>query len=219
MMPNLIDVLNMRVVQEIQGTGQLAERRFDEKFHILQSPQLFLPDLSHFRTLCDMRANRLAVAYIDIDDFKEFNTKHTEVAVDRNLLPRFMMAMEAHVFNHGYAYRFGGDEYVLLLPNFGKSEAVQLLRAFKERLARLEFPEIDRNPTVSIGLCVIDQDCFLTDSEVLERANRAKQTAKSGTKDGMAEVTGPMYSMDGIGLISEGPSGGLDRLKGGTSGD
>ena len=52
----------------------------------------------------------------NIDKFKDFNTKYGETQIDVRLLPRFMAALEAHVYSRGFAYRFGGDEYVVLLP-------------------------------------------------------------------------------------------------------
>ena len=55
-------------------------------------------------------ATLLAVAFLDIDDFKRFNSDYGETKVDRNLLTRFMQVLEAHVYHHGFAYRQGGKE-------------------------------------------------------------------------------------------------------------
>jgi len=191
--PHLIDYLNIGAIEERQGAFQLAPRVYDEKFHVLQSPRLFLPDLQHYRLLCDMRGKSLTVAFLDIDDFKTFNTEFGEVVVDRNLLARFMMEMEAHVFSRGLAYRFAGDEYVVLLPNFNRNESVAILRDFQERLVGVQYTGISRNPTVSVGLCVIDQNCFLTDTEILEAANRGKDHAKRLGKNRIAEALGPSF--------------------------
>src|ERR1019366_4323533 len=75
------------------------------------------PDLAYYRQRTDHCGSSLAVAFVDIDHFKEFNTAHTETVIDRNVLPRFMQLVESHVHFHGHAYRQGGDEYLILLPN------------------------------------------------------------------------------------------------------
>ena len=60
--PWLIDVVPLNLpqmseflsIESIQGgfqMHQLAEREFDEKFHILQAPKLLLRDLAYFREI------------------------------------------------------------------------------------------------------------------------------------------------------------------------
>ncbi|PYT31169.1 MAG: hypothetical protein DMG57_06070 [Acidobacteria bacterium] len=70
-----------------------------------------LPDTRrrYYRDACESRGISLAIAYIDIDDFRKLNTKYGHVAVDRDVLPLFMRAMESFTFARDYGYRFGGD--------------------------------------------------------------------------------------------------------------
>jgi len=168
-------------------------RQHDEKFHILQAPHLFFPDLAYFRAKCEDRDRPLAITFVDIDDFKAFNTKHTETKVDRNLLPRFMQTIEAHVFHHGFAYRQGGDEYLVLLPSLSKALAIAFLDELRRELAELEYPEIQDKATVSIGLCIVESDCPFTDRELLDRASRAKKFAKDSGKNCIATYEGPRF--------------------------
>jgi hypothetical protein len=48
--------------------------------------------------------------------------------------------------------------------------------------------------TVSIGLCIVDPDCPLTDRELLDRANRAKQFAKQNGKNRIATYRGLRFT-------------------------
>ena len=112
--PRLTDYMSIRHAEAVLPQAPpLRPREYDEKFHILEAPGLFLPDLAHYRARCALRGASIAVAFIDIDDFKAFNVQHTETAVDLHVLPPFMESIEAHVFAHGHAYRFGGDEYLI----------------------------------------------------------------------------------------------------------
>jgi diguanylate cyclase (GGDEF)-like protein len=185
--PALTDYLSIRHAEAaLPDPLEPRPREYDEKFHILEAPSLFLPDLAYYRRRCRFRDAPIAVAYLDIDDFKDFNTRHTETKVDLTLLAPFMEILEAHTFAHGHAYRFGGDEYVLLLPNATSDWAVAFVRALQQRIRDASFVGIDRAPTVSAGLVVVDVDCWLIDREVLGLANEAKNYAKAHAKGSVA---------------------------------
>lgn len=185
--PELTDYLSVRYAERLLSDKVVQrEREYDEKFHILEAPSLFFPDLAYYRARCRLREKSIAVAYMDIDDFKTFNTRFTETRVDLHVLTPFMEAIEAHVFIHGHAYRFGGDEYVVLLPNMTRGWAIEMLERLQDRLSRANYKGIDEAPTVSIGVCMVDPECWLTDREVLECANAGKARAKEQGKGSIA---------------------------------
>jgi diguanylate cyclase (GGDEF)-like protein len=199
--PQLGHYLSVRHAERTLGAeAGLGPRVLDEKFHILDAPTSFLPDLAHYRARCALRRATVTVAFLDIDDFKAFNSRYGETRVDRDVLPPLMELLEAHVFAHGHAYRFGGDEYVLLLPNMDRPWSVGFVERLQQRLSRLELPGIPERPTVSVGLCHVDPSCFLTDREVLERANQAKNRAKLEGKNRIALYRGELYRDEDIEL-------------------
>jgi len=202
-LPRLKDFLPVQFIESaLVNQVPLLPRQYDEKFHILQAPNLFLPDLAYFRAKCDIRNTLLAVAFLDIDDFKSFNSDHGDTKVDRNLLPRFMQAIEAHIFHHGYAYRQGGDEYLILVPSLSRPMAIAFLEELRSKLAKLQYPEILTRTTVSIGLCVVEADCSLTDRELRDRASQAKQFAKEHGKNCIATFRGPRFTADELTVVS-----------------
>jgi len=205
--PRLTDYFSLQLAQKMLGdAATLPAREYDEKFHILNAPTLFLPDLHYYRQQCELRGSAVAAAFVDIDNFKSFNTNHGHDKVDRNLLPRFMQALEAHVFGRGLAYREGGDEYLIVLPSAPLQTALQLLDDLRQLVSALSYPDISERTTVSVGLCVADADCFLTDSEVKERANRAAKFAKDKGKDRVVTYGGDSFA-DGE-LYIAAPAGG-----------
>ena len=200
----LTDFLSIQRAEEILSeTARLTplERAYDQKFQLLLAPTLFLPDLSYYRTICELRGVPVSVAYIDIDDFKNFNTTYGEPRVDRDVLPRFMSALEAHVFSHGFAYQRGGDEYVAVLPNTSCSQATDLFLAFQKKLETLEYFEVDRRLRISVGICEVTEDCALTGHEVEERAAYAKSFAKEKGKNCIGTMTGPNYGDKDVQLV------------------
>lgn len=200
--PRLTDFLSIRYAAEAMADAPaLAPRVFDEKFHVLEAPRLFFPDLAHFRHECELRSADLVVAYVDIDDFKAVNAKLTETVVDLKVLTPFLEIIEAWAFARAHAYRFGGDEYVLLVPNADRAMAETLLGALRTRITRAVFPGTDVRLSVSMGACVVDPDCPLTDREILSRANAAKSRAKAEKKGSIALVEPPEYKAEGATLV------------------
>jgi hypothetical protein len=106
--PSLSDVLTLERAEHLDAGSSFLQRQFDEKFHILQAPALFLPDLHYYRSKCGVRMIPVSIAFLDIDKFKDFNSEVGETLVDRQVLPVFMRALEAHIYGHGFAYRYGG---------------------------------------------------------------------------------------------------------------
>ncbi len=106
--------------------------------------------------------------------------------MDREILPRFMRVLESAVFGHGHAYRFGGDEYVVLLPNRGRDEAVDLFARLGEELGTTDYGEIKRRPTISVGICVVSHTSALTDRQVESFAALAKSFAKEHGRNRIA---------------------------------
>jgi diguanylate cyclase (GGDEF)-like protein len=184
--PRLTDVLTIECAEAVMSGSALLERQYDEKFHILQAPSLFRPDLDRFRATCGMRDLPVVVAFLDIDDFKKFNTDFTYPVIDLYFLPRFMARLEGHVFGRGYAYRFGGDEYVVTLPNADTQDGIRGMRSFQRQLENVEYPKITRKPTVSIGICEVRPGCPLTNGEILASAEAAKDKAKKEKKGAIA---------------------------------
>ena len=82
------------------------------------------------------------------------------------------------------------DEYLLLLPGLSRDLAVTFLDELRRKQGELEYPEVQERTTVSIGLCVADPDCPLTDRELRERANLAEGFAKKSGRNCIATFGG-----------------------------
>ncbi|HEV8589655.1 MAG TPA: GGDEF domain-containing protein [Pyrinomonadaceae bacterium] len=201
-MPLLLDYLSIQKIESLPELRRMAsDRRYDEKFHILQAPDLFLTDVAYFREKCELRGTPFTIAFVDIDDFKSLNTQHGHDAVDRYVLPFFMRCLESQIYNHGYGYRFGGDEYLILLPNFDHDLAVAFLEKLRDAVSELTYT-IPAKTTVSIGICVVAHDCALTDKELKERAGAAMEYAKAKGKNRMVFFRGNRYRTEDLQLTS-----------------
>lgn len=167
---------------------QEPERSRDDKFGILWSASAILDDLRRTRIECEERSAPLTIAFLDVDGLKSLNSTLGETGVDAFVLPPIMRAIEQVVFGHGLAYRYGGDEFVALIPSADQDVAVAILGRLGDLLARIEYELEIKPPTVSIGLCVLLPDCPLTDAEALHWAAMAKRHAKDAGRNAISLV-------------------------------
>ena len=193
--PQMRDYFPLHLIEHGSQQQRAPERALDEKFHILQAPSLFQGDLHVARSSGKLRGISCAVAYLDIDDFKRVNSTYGEPFVDLNILPKVMRALEAHVHRRGRAYRFGGDEYGLLLYNTSSDEAAGSLERLRKVIEALQFIGTGDQLciTLSMGFILVAPGCHLTDREVESFAANAKQEAKRGGKNCVATFDPPWF--------------------------
>jgi diguanylate cyclase (GGDEF)-like protein len=130
----------------------------------------------------------LAVAFVDLDRFKEVNDSFGHDVGDsllRMVGERLLAALPEGVL----LARLGGDEFGLIMPGRGAGEAgtivERLLRTLREPFA---LPEVDLHVDASVGIAVCPDDG--TDRPtLLRRADVAMYAAKTG-HDGMTFATG-----------------------------
>lgn len=185
-LPRLSDYMSIHRARELIGATELPPPpKYDQKFGILLSPDRVSSDFQFFRTECDARDVPTTFAFVDIDDFKSYNTEYGHTAVDYDLLPQFQQAIEAHVYHRGRAYREGGDEYVIILPNMSKEQASAHMERLQEQLRRIEYRlrDLKGKPTVSIGIVTVTPTSLATTREIRETATGALKAAKVAGKN------------------------------------
>ncbi len=156
------------------------KKELEQKFKILLSQPQEQRDFDNWRADAGEQSFPIGVLFIDIDHFKELNIRHTETKVDQTILPQAQALLRQVTAHRGGAYRHGGEEFVVLLPNHNSEEAMlfaeKLRKAFETY--RFQVSLRDEALTVSIGVAIWP-DHGETLSEVLEAANRAEHMAKS----------------------------------------
>jgi diguanylate cyclase (GGDEF)-like protein len=121
-----------------------------------------------------------ALAFVDIDDFKEINDAYLHVVGDRALVS-LAEVFKQNIRSVDIAVRYGGDEFVLFFPETGEEEAVRIIERMQRHFQRVFAKENHVLITFSAGVVEVprDGDRF----EVLcERADQAMYTAKRGGK-------------------------------------
>jgi len=116
----------------------------------------------------------LSVLVVDVDDFKKVNDRYGHAAGD-GVLQRTADVLRAAVRDHDTVARFGGDEFVVLLPRSDRWDA----SAVVARIQSVEGPSEGR-VTLSVGAATLRPG--ETADELLERADSSMYDEKASSK-------------------------------------
>lgn len=158
------------------------ESRFDNLTGFYNRKELFKDLIS----IVESREHREGEAgcyllMIDLDDFKEINDNHSHLAGDKTLI--FVAKTIASIIrNTDKAYRFGGDEFILVLNRCTLDIARKIAEKIRLNIekAHLFYESKEIKVTVSIGVTKLCQEGF--ESSIL-KADQALYEAKRKAKN------------------------------------
>ena len=149
-------------VCELKRSSMRAFNEIDELTRQLQEDNLLLKELSRNDALTGIR-NRLAlrhdfnsyigrdvyVVMMDVDNFKEINDRYGHDQGDRIL--RVTGRNLADQFGQEHCYRYGGDEFLMILPDAGETAVRSQIKAVFELSPPLDKSKPDLRAGYSVG--------------------------------------------------------------------
>ncbi len=127
------------------------------------------------------QANRsglpLAALLVDLDHFKQINDTYGHGHGDE-VLAASAEAMRSAVRESDFVGRYGGEEFLLLLPDTGSEGALLSAEAVRAAVGAVSVPKVDRQVTTSVGVAVLGDDGIDGDT-LIRSADRALYAAKS----------------------------------------
>jgi len=124
------------------------------------------------------------VLFIDLDRFKQVNDTHGHL-VGSKLLAEVGYAIKAHLRLIDYAFRYGGDEFVILLPQTGKESATIVARRLLDFFRSTNFIKdegLNLNIRASFGLASYPDDAKSA-HEIIRQADEMMYVVKNTTRD------------------------------------
>ena len=111
----------------------------------------------------------------DLDHFKRVNDTYGHAAGDR-VLAAFGDLLRQHTRVIDIAARFGGEEFIVLLPNTDLENAISIANRIRESLAACPIESLPDPVTASFGVAEMAPD--ESGSGLLRRADAALYEAK-----------------------------------------
>jgi diguanylate cyclase (GGDEF)-like protein len=127
---------------------------------------------------------RLSCVIVDLDDFKLVNDRYGHQAGD-SILRQVAQALTGEFRAFDRVARYGGDEFVVILPDADIESAVAAAGRALERMGRVLLPDGSRGVSASMG--VAEWQDSMTEQELLEVCDAA---LLQGKRDGKGSVTG-----------------------------
>lgn len=137
--------------------------------------------------LAERHSHPLTVVMIDMDCFKEINDVHGHAAGD-HLLKCFADCVRITLRKTDLAFRYGGDEFAIALPQTPIDQAEQVVNKLRQAYAAVDFShaiaKLDKQPTLSVGLAERQPAAGIASLEnLLMAADQALYEAKQANRN------------------------------------
>jgi diguanylate cyclase (GGDEF)-like protein len=125
-----------------------------------------------------------SVIFIDLDHFKQVNDTHGHL-IGSKLLAEIGYLIKAQLRLIDFAFRYGGDEFVVLLPQTGKDAALVVARRMRDLLRTSIFckgENLNLNVRASMGMATFPHDAK-TPHDIIRQADEMMYLVKNTTRD------------------------------------
>ncbi|MBA6099868.1 diguanylate cyclase [Pseudomonas juntendi] len=172
--------VNQQLQRQLDENRELAERdaltRVASRYRLEKELQLECQRAQRFRL-------PLSLIAMDMDDFKPINDRYGHAQGDRALV-QVAENLRSCLRDFDLLARWGGDEFIIVLPQTALSEALDVATRLRQAVQQLE-PVGDCQLTMSYG--VVQRRGGEDQVELLARADQALYRAKGNGKNVIAE--------------------------------
>ncbi len=153
-------------------TGLLVKRRFDE-------------EMDRAIAVAKNQGDDLAMIMIDIDGLKQINDRHGH-AFGAYTIAETGKLIKATIDKKGLACRFGGDEFMVFLPNRNAEEGRRIAEEIRSRVENHPYEKngVPLTPTVSLGATALKPDDTM--SSIFDRADKALYSSKNAGRNAVS---------------------------------
>ena len=160
--------------------GRLVQVAFQDNLTALSNRHYFAAAVGARLAKLKKAGVDISLLMIDIDDFKQINDTYGHSAGDA-VLRQFAALLKANVRKDDIAVRWGGEEFLLILPGADKADAYRFADRFRAAVERHRFADRGDLPPVTVSIGVTAAAASSLDLDALtkladEALYRAKQT-------------------------------------------
>ena len=180
------------LVDALRREATLTERNKALEDLVVTCPLTGIYNRRYFELRYDEEMDRakryghgLGLAMIDADRFKEINDLYGHQVGDQVLI-KVAHTLRDTIRNTDIVARYGGDEFVIVLPEMKPEGIFPLAIRLRQRVQdnTVDSPQGPIQLTISVGLsCTVEGDPSLTKEELLHRADESLYKAKEGGRN------------------------------------
>ena len=156
-------------VREDQLTGALNRRGLEEEFERSASAS-------------ERRSEPMSIALLDIDNFKSLNDTHGHQAGDGALV-HLARVIKASIRPTDIVCRYGGEEFVILLPGTGLQDSVMVISRLQRELTKRFFLHDNQRLLITFSAGVAERRTGESRDDSIGRADSAMYVAKRSGKN------------------------------------
>jgi diguanylate cyclase (GGDEF)-like protein len=123
----------------------------------------------------------LSAALLDLDHFKRINDAYGHGRGDE-VLAAVAATLRSSIRESDFVGRYGGEEFLLLLPDTGKEQAHTVAEKVRAAVAATTLSRIDHTVTASLGVATVPEDAGDSDA-LIRAADRALYAAKGNGRN------------------------------------
>ncbi|NOH14738.1 MAG: diguanylate cyclase [Chloroflexi bacterium] len=130
----------------------------------------------------------LSVIMFDIDDFKHVNDTYGHLIGDQ-VLENLARICQENIRTMDFFARFGGEEFVILMPDSGEEAALETAERLRRVIAEMPMAkngELDVMITISLGIATLETGNSIGFNELLDRADQALYESKNDGRNRVA---------------------------------
>ena len=142
--------------------------------YMLDNTMKHILNIKQARRESDGQCTRWCLAMVDIDHFKSVNDTYGHLIGDEVLL-KLAQLMKNSFRHEDLLFRFGGEEFSIMLKNVTLTQATSILERFRAKVSSYRFPQVGQ-VTISIGLTAMTPGQF--PSTLLGNADKALYYSK-----------------------------------------
>jgi diguanylate cyclase (GGDEF)-like protein len=195
------DSFNQRDLALLEALADFAAIALENARHVQRIHELTITDdctslynARHLNFILETEIYRsqrygyeFSLVFVDLDHFKRVNDTYGHL-MGSKLLAEIGLVIKAHCRLIDFAFRYGGDEFVVLLPQTSKESACVVARRLHKLIREttwLKSENLNVRVTPSVGIASYPSDSR-TKVELLHLADEAMYAVKNSTRDGVA---------------------------------
>lgn len=194
----LVNALAAPIAAALSNSGRVAEAErlsLTDELTRLHNARYLRQFLVNEMKRARRFASKISALFLDLDDFKMVNDLHGHLAGSHVLMEVASVILPS-VRDTDCVVRYGGDEFVVILPETTLHEALRVADRIREKIERNRFSggrRLNIHLTSSVGVAVFPDEA-LSPHQLIACADRAMYAAKAANKNCVRAATS-LHSM------------------------